>query len=114
MDTALGVPAVGIRITLDFASEQGGAALVVPISSWVRVGDTITNSDGRGPGLSASLTLQRGVYRCIFHTQEYFDRLGTPTFYPYAEIVFRIVAPDQHYHIPLLISPYAYSTYRGS
>ena len=112
LDTARGTPAVDMRITLD-------RALSPPLEesaqqSWERVGETRTNSDGRGPGLSATLEMRSGIYRAIFYTQEYFDKQGSPTFYPQVEIVFRIVDPSQHYHIPLLISPFGYSTYRGS
>ena len=110
LDTARGVPAVGMRITLDRADQS----FTDVQTSWERVGETITNSDGRGPGLSASLEMRSGVYRAIFYTQAYFDAQGTPTFYPHVEIVFRIVDPAQHSHIPLLISPFGYSTYRGS
>ena len=113
LDTARGAPATGVRITLDRANSSLDE-LVVSSESWERVGETRTNGDGRGPGLSATLDLRSGVYRAIFYTQEYFEHQGTPTFYPYVEIVFRIIDPNQHYHIPLLISPYGYSTYRGS
>lgn len=113
LDTAKGTPAVGVRITLD-RDFSGSDALIVPTVAWERVGETTTNQDGRGPGLTASLQLQSGLYRVVFYTQDYFDGQGVPTFYPYVEIIFRIVDPQQHYHIPLLISPYGYSTYRGS
>jgi 5-hydroxyisourate hydrolase len=55
-----------------------------------------------------------GVYRCDFDTGAYFAAQGTTGFYPEVNIIFEIVATDEHYHIPLLISPFGYSTYRGS
>lgn len=113
LDTAKGIPAVGMRITLDREC-SGVDSLVVPTTQWERMSETVTNDDGRGPGLSTNLVLINGMYRAIFYTQEYFERQGTPTFYPYVEIIFRIMDPVQHYHIPLLISPFGYSTYRGS
>ena len=113
LDTAKGIPAVGMRITLDRECGEPNS-LIVPTLTWERIGETTTNSDGRGPQLSESLILESGMYRTIFYTQDYFERQGTPTFYPYVELIFRIVDPSQHYHIPLLISPYGFSTYRGS
>lgn len=50
----------------------------------------------------------------IFHTKEYYENMGKSCFYPKVEVIFEIVDPSQHYHIPLLLSPYGYSTYRGS
>ena len=111
LDTAKGVPAAGVRIILDRRQQSEGEASQ---AVWERVGETVTNEDGRGPGLTAGLQIENGVYRAIFFTQDYFDAQGTPTFYPYVEIVFRIVDKQQHHHIPLLLSPFGYSTYRGS
>ena len=115
LDTSRGCPARGMRLVLDRHVGEASAALDPAALQWARVGETLTNEDGRGPGLASSLgELQPGIYRTIFYTQDYFDKQGVPTFYPYVEIVFRIVETTQHYHIPLLISPYGYSTYRGS
>ena len=72
-----------------------------------------TDSDGRiaefGP-----VDLEPGVYRVWFGTAAYFASLGQPTFYPEVIIPFNLTDPDAHYHVPLLLSPYAFSTYRGS
>ncbi|MGH9551215.1 MAG: hydroxyisourate hydrolase, partial [Terriglobales bacterium] len=58
--------------------------------------------------------LSEGVYRLTFKTKDYFVATSVPAFYPYVPIVFEIRQPDQHYHVPLLLSPFGYSTYRGS
>lgn len=105
LDTALGRPAAGVPITLDM--RQG--------SDWARIGAGSTDADGRLKTLvPAGQTLAAGIYRIAFDTDTYHRANGQPTFYPYAEIVFRIADPSQHFHIPLLLSPFGYSTYRGS
>lgn len=55
-----------------------------------------------------------GLYKIVFKTKEYFERTGRKSFYPWVEITFEIINPEEHYHIPLLISPYSFTTYRGS
>ncbi|KAI9273614.1 hydroxyisourate hydrolase [Sporodiniella umbellata] len=74
-----------------------------------------TNSDGRCPNLLPhDYKVEKGIYRVTFETKKYFERLNQECFYPYVQIVFELKEPKQHYHIPLLISPYSYTTYRGS
>lgn len=75
-----------------------------------------TDSDGRCTTLLAPETqLEAGVYRMRFQTGDYFAKDGRPTFYPFVEITFNVPnPPDAHYHIPLLLSPFSYTTYRGS
>ena len=107
LDTALGRPAAGLNISLEIESDGGG---------WEALGAAVTNADGR---LDTSLvpegqTLQRKTYRIKFDTGAYFAASGTEAFYPEVTVVFRIASPDQHYHVPLLLSPFGYSTYRGS
>ena len=105
LDTALGSPAAGVTITLSHRS--GG--------EWSKVGTGRTNADGRAPDLCPRDTvLEAGTYRMHFAVSHYFDEIGAPVFYPWAEVVFNIEGDGQHYHIPLLLSPYSYSTYRGS
>ena len=73
-----------------------------------------TNEDGRIANLlNEDKILQKGIYKMRFETKLYFDQKGMATFYPYVEIVFDIQT-GEHYHIPLLLSPFGYSTYRGS
>ena len=104
LDTALGRPAEGITVGLEQLLEGG----------WHAVGQQVTNRDGRCTGLMAEGTLTQGTYRIQFATGEYFERLGTPSFYPQIEIVFKVETVTEHYHVPVLLSPYGYSTYRGS
>ena len=101
LDTSLGKPAEGIRVKLQF----DGAV----------VGSGITDGDGRVRDLVAEKTpLQEGVYRLTFSVGEYFEATGRDAFYPEIVVNFRIAAGSGHYHLPLLLSPFGYSTYRGS
>ena len=108
LDTAHGHPAQGVGATLEFF-ENG---------EWIVLAQGTTNNDGRIMDLlPADKPVQKGVYRLTFDTRAYIDQFssnGNKGFYPYVPIVFEIERPDQHYHVPLLLSPYGYSTYRGS
>lgn len=119
LDTARGQPAQGLLITLyrhvrsDSASENSS----LDEGTWEEIGRTVTNDDGRGPGWlspQAIAAMQPGIFKATFFTKEYFDRTGTANFYPQVDIIFRIADVTQHYHIPLNLSPFGYSTYRGS
>ena len=105
LDTARGQPAEGLTIVLD---RQG------PDGAWTELARGVTNRDGRVADLLAPGALHAGLHRVTFHTAAYFERLGVAGFYPRVEVVVDIRDPRQHYHIPLLLSPYGYSTYRGS
>jgi 5-hydroxyisourate hydrolase len=101
LDTSLGKPAEGVRVKLQF----DGAV----------VGSGITDGDGRVRDLVAEGTpLQEGVYRLTFSVGEYFEATGREAFYPEVVVNFRIGAGLENYHVPLLLSPFWYSTYRGS
>lgn len=105
LDTSKGTPAEGIKITLQ---EPAGDNL------WDDITSGVTNYDGRIPGfLSDNQVIQPGVYRMLFDTKAYFDKNNIKGFYPYVPIIFEIT-DTEHYHIPLLLNPYGYSTYRGS
>ena len=106
LDTARGRPAAGVPIRL----ERGGPGA----SAWREVGRGETNDDGRLATLLPEGSLEDGTYRITFDTAAYFARHQTTGFYPTVSIVFEITAPNEHYHVPLLISPFGYSTYRGS
>ncbi len=105
LDTALGVPARGIHTTL---FQRHG-------EDWLAIARGITNADGRVPGLLATdQVLDAGTYRMHFAIAGYFHESQQATFYPYVDVVFVIDGSGAHYHIPLLLSPFGYSTYRGS
>ncbi|BDZ63683.1 hydroxyisourate hydrolase [Agromyces mangrovi Wang et al. 2018] len=101
LDAGTGRPAAGVGVRLE-ASDAG---------TWHEVGAGVTDDDGRVGSLGPA-QLPAGRYRVVFDTAAYFgDR---PTFYAEVTIDFLIDDPAQHYHVPLLLSPFAYSTYRGS
>lgn len=104
LDTSIGRPAAGITVIL--FKEAGG--------EWNEIARGLTNPDGRVPGLlDKTYELQEAIYKLQFLTKTYFDNRGTATFYPQVEIIFETRA-NEHYHVPLLLSPFGYSTYRGS
>ena len=103
LDTVLGRPAAGVAVRLEQAGTGGGALLA----------EAVTNDDGRVPALGPD-DLPPGSYRVVFDTGAYFTRAGQRAFYPEVAISFRIDTADGHYHVPLVLSPYAYATYRGS
>lgn len=81
--------------------------------AWTLVGQGSTDDDGRIRELVAG-ALEAGTYRLTFHTDAYFQAQGRESFYPEVVVTFRVRAPGEHYHVPLLLSPFGYSTYRGS
>jgi 5-hydroxyisourate hydrolase len=104
LDTARGLPAHGVPIVLEHATDDG----------WVLVGSATTDADGRARDLVAEGTaLVDGRYRLTFDTGQYFRTVGDAAFYPEVVVVFT-VAGGGHHHVPLLLSPFGYSTYRGS
>ena len=106
LDTSRGRPAEGVPIVLEMRSGLG---------EWREVGRGSTDADGRLRTLIAEGSpLEAATYRLTFDTAAYFHSLGVEGFYPEASIVFAVRDPLQHYHVPLLLSPYGYATYRGS
>ena len=115
---AVGVPTVDLS-TIGY--DPAGAASVPVIlerekgGAWIEEGRATTNSDGRAPDLlPVSFVLTPGTYRISFELADYFRMQNRQTFYPYATITFLVVDPHQHYHVPLLLSGFGFSTYRGS
>lgn len=105
LDTSTGKPASGVPVALSLADGVG----------WKKLAAGVTNDDGRvGDLLPLEHILVRGVYKMHFDTGAYFAAHKVAGFYPYAEIIFEIRDTASHYHIPLLLSPFGYSTYRGS
>ncbi|MDB4982671.1 MAG: transthyretin [Myxococcales bacterium] len=108
LDVALGQPARGVAVRLDAlpsAAEGGGTVILA---------SAVTDDDGRVPDLLGGAALEAGVYRLTFQTGAYFKATARPSFYPRVQVTFEVTTPAQHHHVPLLLSPFGYSTYRGS
>ena len=106
LDTSLGRPAGGVAVVLEF--------YLAP-DNWSEMGKGETDADGRlRTLLPPDHVLALGVYRLTFQTGAYFMSQMIDIFFPEVSIVFTVQDPTQHYHVPLLLSPYGYSTYRGS
>jgi 5-hydroxyisourate hydrolase len=106
LDTSRGLPAADVRVILD---RQTGP------QSWTEVASGATNADGRiADLLPDSAPITAGVYRLRFATAAYFHSLDVPSFFPEVQILFQVDDPRGHWHVPLLLSPYGYTTYRGS
>lgn len=105
LDTAKGCPAEGVPLILEARTEGG----------WRSIGGGSTNADGRVVDLLIEgEALLVGIYRMSFETAVYFEAQAIKSFYPVVRVVFEVDDPDAHYHVPLLLSPFGYSTYRGS
>lgn len=105
LDTSAGRPAAGVAILLE-ASEAGDFRVLSRGQ---------TDADGRCTNLLPAATqLAAGVYRLSFDSGAYFAARGVATFYPRVQVLFEVREPSEHYHVPLLLSPFGYSTYRGS
>ncbi len=104
LNTVSGKPAVGVPISLE---KRDG-------DHWIEIGSGVTSDDGRIGDLMAEGSLEQAHYRMNFATESYFSRQGIQGFYPVVRIEFEILQLDEHYHVPLLLSPFGYSTYRGS
>jgi 5-hydroxyisourate hydrolase len=106
LDTARGCPAEGVPVLLETQEAGGG---------WRVVGSGHTDLKGRLQDLlPAGRALSEGAYRLTFDTATYFSAQGASSFYPSVAVVFVVRDAAQHYHVPLLLSPFGYSTYRGS
>lgn len=104
LDTTKGKPADNVSVTL-FYEKNGG---------WELITKGHTNQDGRIPGfIPTEQLLEHGTYKLLFEINPYFKSQGIHSFYPFVEIVFTINS-SEHYHVPLLLNPFGYSTYRGS
>jgi 5-hydroxyisourate hydrolase len=106
LDTARGRPAAGVPVLLE-VKDAGG--------DWREIGRGTTDADGRlRELLPEGFALAEGSYRLTFDAGAYFDSQGTATFYTEVTVAFIVNDAAAHYHVPLLLSPYGYSTYRGS
>lgn len=103
LDTTRGKPAKNVHVILYQQQRE-----------WLEIGRGMTNADGRiGDLLPNETVLPTGIYKLCFETGAYFESLNVATFYPFVEITFAITT-GEHYHVPLLLNPFGYSTYRGS
>jgi len=103
LDTSIGRPASGVAVVLEARVGDG----------WVEIGTGFTDADGRVKELGPE-RLDSGAYRLRFDTAAYFAGIKTDAFFPEVALTFQVDAAQEHYHVPLLLSPFAYSTYRGS
>lgn len=105
LDTTLGLPARQVFITLMQQHDD----------DWLMLGSALTNEDGRVPDFTGSdEVLAAGIYKLTFYLADYYAALSQKSFYPQVEVIFEIEGSGEHYHVPLLLNPYGYSTYRGS
>ena len=102
LDNSTGEPAPSVSVTLQKMNVD---------NSWTKVNTQITDKDGRIGNFLPYGQNNDGVYKLVFHIESYFDRKKLQTFYPFIEIVFHIKG-DKHFHVPLTVSPYGYSTYK--
>ncbi len=100
LDTAIGRPAEGMRVRL--------------FRETTMLGYGETDADGRLAGLREGHVLTEGIHHLVFGAGDYFALTGRECFYTEIEVRFRVAAGDAHLHVPLLVSPFGYSTYRGS
>ena len=106
LDTSQGHPARGVPVRLEMQEMDG---------SWHALGTGATDADGRLRDLLPDdFNLQPGLYRLSFDTAAYFEAQSLKSFYPHVVVVFLVDDTQQHYHVPLLLNPFGYSTYRGS
>lgn len=104
LDTSLGKAAAEVPLTVHRLLEN---------QQWQELKQAATDKDGRASQLLETKDFTSGIYKLQFDVQKYYDGVGAECFYPFIEIVVKCVA-GQHYHIPLLLSPFGYTTYRGT
>ncbi|MBI4535115.1 MAG: hydroxyisourate hydrolase [Ignavibacteriae bacterium] len=105
LDTMRGEPAAGIKVVLELQNDS---------SKWDKLAEGKTDNDGRIGDLLLGARLVAGIYRLTFQTGAYFEAKGIKAFYPYVTVAFEVTGSNSNYHVPLLLSPFGYSTYRGS
>jgi 5-hydroxyisourate hydrolase len=105
LDISIGRPAAGVPVILEMENTGG---------RWKELGRGVTDGNGRLGDLTAPGSLKDGTYRLTFDTRAYFSGRKIEALYPQVSIVFEVRRANEHHHIPLLLSPFGYSTYRGS
>lgn len=101
LDVSRGKPAADVKVILEFLD-----------GDFKRIAEGVTNADGRVRDWE--FAMRTGTWRIRFEIDAYYKNLKEKCFYPFVEIVFTVDDIEQHYHVPLLLSAYGYSTYRGS
>ncbi|MDR2271549.1 MAG: hydroxyisourate hydrolase [Sphingobacterium sp.] len=105
LDVSTGKPAAGVKVKLQKSQMDN--------TSWEDIGVRFTDTNGRVNDFLPVSQDNQGVYKLTFYTEAYFKQEKSESFYPYIEVIF-IISDDKHYHVPITLSPYGYSTYRGS
>ena len=105
LDVSQGKPAVGVAIQLEKLNPKN--------KKWSVVDKKITDNNGRVPDFLPSDKLNSGIYKLTYFTKEYFEKMDADSFYPFIDVVFEI-KDENHYHVPITLSAYGYSTYRGN
>lgn len=105
LDISKGLPVSGVSIKLEKYNESA--------KTWSFVDEKKTDDNGRVPDFLNTNKSNLGIYRLTYFTSDYFKRNHTETFYPFIEVVFQI-KDNNHYHVPITLSPFGYSTYRGN
>jgi 5-hydroxyisourate hydrolase len=103
LDVARGLPAPDIQVRLEKNVEN----------DWQWISESMSDADGRARLRAPEDSFETGTYRLTFEVAPYFDSLQISAFYPFVQVVFT-VHDERHHHVPLLLSPFGYSTYRGS
>ncbi len=103
LDSSIGQPAVGVTVLLHRADDEG----------WTLVARAATDENGRVAELGPEM-LSLGRYRLRFGTGDYFASRGVRTFYPQVSVEFELADAEAHYHVPLLVGPFHFTTYRGT
>jgi 5-hydroxyisourate hydrolase len=105
LELSTGRPADGVAVVLERRGDDG---------AWAELGRTRTDANGRAQDLLSSSPPAAGIHRLTFATGDFYARTGTSCFHPEVVVQFRVDDPAEHHHVPLLLSPFGYSTYRGS
>ena len=105
LDVSKGIPAPGVTIQLEKYSNQ--------TKMWTVVDKKVTDKNGRVGDFLSNEKSNLGIYKLTYMTSPYFKSMNTESFYPWVEVVFEITNKD-HYHVPITLSAYGYSTYRGN
>ncbi len=105
LDVSKGMPAAGVTIKLE--------KYIPATKMWSYADEKVTDQNGRVPNFLDNSASNNGIYKLTYYTKDYFQKNGTESFYPWVEVVFEITN-GEHYHVPITLSAYGYSTYRGN